>query len=154
MKEHDCCVSTAVMYVDLIHLIGSRLEFHPLIYIFSYNCTHTHTHTAASLTELALQVAVLVMFDIFVLAEEVLVNVTSSEQPHVRVVCDGPVRVVGPIERRTLSLGLHRSHQIWDAEQPQQLLVSNGHYSQSTIRQCRAFSVSELAFRGLGLIMS
>lgn len=110
--------------------------------------------TAASLTELALQVAVLVMFNIFVLAEEVLVNVTSSEQPHIRVVGDGPVRVVGPIERRTLSLGLHRSHQIWDAEQSQQLLVSSGHYSQSTTRRRRAFSVSELVFRGLGLIMS
>lgn len=76
----------------------------------------------ATLTQLVLQVAVLVVFNVFVLAEEVLVDVSPSEQPHIRVVCDGPVCVVGPVQSCALSLGLRRRHQERHAEQPQQLL--------------------------------
>lgn len=76
------------------------------------------------LTQLTLQVAELVVLHVFVLAEEVLVHVSPSEQPHVRVVRNGPVRLVGAVQRRALSLGLHRRHQERHAEQPQQLLVS------------------------------
>lgn len=75
-----------------------------------------------TLTQLVLQVAVLVVFNVFVLVEEVLVDVSPSEQPHIRVVSDGPVRVVGPVQSCTLSLGLRRRHQERHAEQPQQLL--------------------------------
>lgn len=80
---------------------------------------------SVTLTQLVLQVAVLVVLHVFVLAEEVLVNVPSSEQPHVRVVGDGPVGLVGAVQRRTLSLGLHRSHEKRNTKQPQQLLFSN-----------------------------
>lgn len=73
-------------------------------------------------TQLVLQVAVLVVFNVFVLAEEVLVDVSPSEQPHIRVVRDGPVCVVGPVQSCTLSLGLRGRHQERHAEQPQQLL--------------------------------
>lgn len=74
------------------------------------------------LTQPALQVAELVVLHVFVLAEEVLVDVSPSEQPHVRVVRDGAVRVVRSVQSRTLGLGFCRRHQEWNAEQPQQLL--------------------------------
>lgn len=74
------------------------------------------------LTQLALQVAVLVVLHVFLLAEEVLVHVSPSEQPHVRVVRDGAVRVVRSVQRCTLGLGLRRRYQERNAEQPQQLL--------------------------------
>lgn len=79
-----------------------------------------------ALTQDVLQVAVLEIFHVFVLAEEILVDVPPSEQPHVRVVGDGPVRVVGPVQSRALGLGLHRRHQEGHAEEPQQLLVRGG----------------------------
>lgn len=75
------------------------------------------------LTQLVLQVTVLVVLHVFVLAEEVLVHVPPAEQPHVRVVRDGPVSLVGAVEGRALGFGLHRRHHERDAEQPQQLLV-------------------------------
>ena len=92
---------------------------------------------AASLTQLVLQVTVLVVFNIFVLAEEVLVDVSSSKQPHVRVVRDGPVCLLSAVECCTLSLGLRRSHQVRHAEQPQQLLETEGnsHYSTKNKRK-------------------
>lgn len=77
----------------------------------------------SQLTQLALQVAVLVVLHVFALAEEVLVDVSPSEQPHVRVVRDGAVCVVRSVQRCTLGLGLRRRNQERNAEQPQQLLV-------------------------------
>lgn len=78
-----------------------------------------------ALTQLVLQVTVLVVFHIFVLVEEVFVYMSPSKQPHVWVVCDGPMSVVSAVERRALSLGLRRGHKERYAKQPQQLLVSN-----------------------------
>lgn len=80
-------------------------------------------HTRA-LTQYVLQVTVLEIFNIFVLAEEILVDVSPSEEPHVGVVGDGPVRVVIPVQSCTLSLGLHRRNQKGHAKEPQQLLVA------------------------------
>lgn len=77
-----------------------------------------------ALTQLALQVTVLVVFNIFVLAKEVLVDVSPSKQPHVWVVRDGPVCVFSAVECCTLSLGFRRCHNERHAKQPQQLLVS------------------------------
>lgn len=74
------------------------------------------------LTQLALHVTVLVVLHVFVLAEEVPVDVSASEQPHVRVVRDGAVRVVRSVQRCTLGLGFCRCNQERNAEQPQQLL--------------------------------
>lgn len=74
------------------------------------------------LTQLALQVTVLIVFDVFVLAEEVLVDVSASKQPHVRVVRDGSMGVVVSVQSSTLSLGLHRRDQERNTEELQQLL--------------------------------
>lgn len=83
-----------------------------------------------ALTQLVLQVTELVVFNMFVLAEEVLVDVSPSKQPHVWVVRDGTICVVGAVECCTLSLGLHRRHNERHAKQPQQLLASKiSHYS-------------------------
>lgn len=49
---------------------------------------------------------------------------SPSEQPHIRVIGDGPVRVVGPVQSGALSLGLHRCDQERHAEEPQQLLAT------------------------------
>lgn len=76
------------------------------------------------LTQNVLQVTVLEILHIFVLAEEILVDVPPSEQPHVRVVGDGPVRVVGPVQSCALGLSLHRCDQERHAKEPQQLLVT------------------------------
>lgn len=79
------------------------------------------------LTQNVLQVAVLEIFNIFLLAEEVPVDVSPSEQPHVRVIGDGPVCVVGPVQSCALSLRLHRRNEERHAKEPQQLLAAEEH---------------------------
>lgn len=80
-----------------------------------------------ALTQNILQVTVLEIFDIFVLAEEILVDVSPSEQPHIRVIGDGPVCVVGPVQSCALSLSLHWCNQEGHAKEPQQLLGTEEH---------------------------
>lgn len=87
-------------------------------------CWRISEKPVRALTQNVLQVAVLEIFNIFVLAEEILVDVSPSEQPHIRVVGDGPVRVVGPVQSCALGLGLHRCNQERHAKEPQQLLVT------------------------------
>lgn len=90
-------------------------------------CRKVQTKHVRALTQDVLQVAVLEIFNVFVLAEEILVDVSPSEEPHIGVVGDGPVRVVVPVQSRTLSLGLHRRNQKGHAKEPQQLLVTEEH---------------------------
>lgn len=80
-----------------------------------------------ALTQNVLQITVLEIFNIFVLAEEILVDVSPSEQPHIRVIGDGPVCVVGPVQSCALSLSLHWRNQERHAKEPQQLLGTEKH---------------------------
>lgn len=90
-------------------------------------CWRISEKLVRELTQNVLQVTVLEIFNIFVLAEEVLVDVSPSEQPHVRVIGDGPVCVVGPVQSCALSLGLHRCNEERHAKEPQQLLAAEEH---------------------------
>lgn len=110
-------------------------------------CWRIYEEAVSLLTQDVLQVAVLEIFDVFVLAEEVLVDVSPSEQPHIRVIGDGPVRVVGPVQCCALSLGLHRRSQERHAKEPQQLLVGEERRQLTSA----AFLGSANAARSVGL---
>lgn len=90
------------------------------------------------LTQNVLQVTVLEIFDIFVLAEEILVDMSPTKQPHIRVIGDGPVRVVAPVQSCALSLGLHWCNQERHAKELQQLLVTGDHAQVLLSRICYA----------------
>lgn len=76
-----------------------------------------------SLTELVLNIQKLEVFHIFVVVEEVFVDVSPSKQPDVTVVSNGAVSLVRPFQSCTLSFGFHRGYDERHPEQPQQLLI-------------------------------
>lgn len=96
------------------------------------------------LTQLVLHVHRLVMLHVFVLVEEVLVDVSAAEEPDVAVVGDGAVRLVQTVQRRTLGFGLHRRHDERHTEQTQQLLKPSQEQEHVSIRQTWAMCTSAL----------
>lgn len=76
----------------------------------------------ASLTELILNIQGLVLLYIFVVGEEVFIDVAGTEEPDVTVVGDGAVGLIQLLQCGTLRLSLHGRYQERHAEETEQLL--------------------------------